>query len=618
MKYAAEMSKPDITGGRKVSKKKKILVVVAACIIVAVGILAGWLMIRAKKQTKSKPQTTMQTAVVKKMDLSNSISVTGTIASADCRSVSADVSGVEVEAVRAQEGDYVNAGDTIIVLSDSSLEDELESAQDSYSLEVTKTNKNVQDAADSVTDAQDAYSEGVSDQQALVADSLSVYNGASATEAEKKEAYEKAQKETEKAKEAYEKKKEEKSDLKKALDKAEKELKEAEEDYKKAKEAYEAAQATAKDENGNIDAAIYQTYTDASAAQEAAKAEYDQAKKAYDGIEEAKTAYSDAKKAQEEAKEAYEAAIKESEEKYAAYEKALKTQSDTNEKNADSIDESKYQYAITSQEAANNLKNQKKQVQEIEEKLGECVVTAPISGVITSVGVEDGDTYEGGTLFVIQDMTSFLVEATVDEYDISDIEKDMEAVVKTDATGEEELTGVVTYVAPTPVGGSSSDGSGNAGQSASSGSAEYEIQIALSAANERLRIGMTAKTGILMQSVKDVLAVPYDCICTDEEGNTYVEAMKTAGSGQEQTTKINVETGLESDYYVEVSGEGLSEGMVVLVPGQETSEETQDTGKSGNDNTADSLINGLTGQNKGSGRSAGGGPGRNGGAPGGF
>lgn len=86
----------------------------------------------------------------------------------------------------------MNAGDTIVTLDSSALSDELTTAQDTYSLEETKTNKTVADAKDSIADAQDAYTEGSKEQ-------------------------------TKKAKQAYEELKEQKSALQKALKTAKKE-----------------------------------------------------------------------------------------------------------------------------------------------------------------------------------------------------------------------------------------------------------------------------------------------------------------------------------------------------------------------------------------------------------
>lgn len=534
--------------------RKKVWIILAFVMLLC--IIGTVIFMQQKKLRSTKDRKgviTQQTATVEKQDISSSISVTGTIASADARDVSASVKDVEVTAVNVSVGDYVNAGDTIVTLDSSALSDELTTAQDTYSLEETKTNKSVADAKDSIADAQDAYTEGSEEQATLVSDALSSYNEAKQTEKDQKNAYEKAQEQAKKAKQAYEDLKEQKSTLQKALKTAKKENEKAQQTLSEAQAAYEQAQATAKDENGNVDTEIYQAYTDAQNAAKEKEQALEQAQQAYDAVETAKNAYEQAKEAEEAAKAAYEEASSKTGNAYSSYKKSLSEQEKTNEKNEEAISDSQYNYTITAQEAASNLKSQKSQVQELTEKLGKCVVTSPISGVITSINVEEGDTYDGSTMFTVQDMSQFVVDAIVDEYDIADIRKDMEAVVKTDATGDEELTGTVTYVAQTP---ESTDSSQQSTSSASS--ASYKIQITLSDTNDRLRVGMTAKTSIVLTSAKDALTLPYDCVETDADGSYYVTL--------EDGTKQTVEKGVESDYYVQVISDEISEGTKVQIP----------------------------------------------------
>lgn len=127
--------------------RKKVFVI--AAFIVLLCIIGTVVFMQQKKMRSMKERkgvVTQQTAAVEKQDISSSISVTGTIASADARDVSASVKDVEVTAVNVSVGDYVNAGDTIVTLDSSALSDELTTAQDTYSLEETKTNKTVADA----------------------------------------------------------------------------------------------------------------------------------------------------------------------------------------------------------------------------------------------------------------------------------------------------------------------------------------------------------------------------------------------------------------------------------------------------------------------------------------
>lgn len=61
-----------------------------------------------------------------------------------------------------------------------------------------------------------------------------------------------------------------------------------------------------------------------------------------------------------------------------------------------------------------------------------------------------------------------------------------------------------------------------------------------------------------------MLAVPYDLIQTDENGNSYVFVAKDNGDGTATAVKKNIETGEEVDYYTEVTGGDLKEGDLLI------------------------------------------------------
>lgn len=82
---------------------------------------------------------------------------------------------------------------------------------------------------------------------------------------------------------------------------------------------------------------------------------------------------------------------------------------------------------------------------------------------------------------------------------------------------------------------------------------------------------MTAKTSIILESAKDVYAVSYDCVEKDKEGNSYItvldeDKITSSEENADATKKISVTVGLESDYYVEIEGDGLKEGLRVVTP----------------------------------------------------
>lgn len=237
----------------------------------------------------------------------------------------------------------------------------------------------------------------------------------------------------------------------------------------------------------------------------------------------------------------------------------------------------------------------KRALQEAKAALKNAVIKAPISGTVTALGVEKGSTYNGGDAVQISDLTRFQVSASVDEYDINKIEKGQRVVILTDATGDEEIEGEITYVALTTESSSlsvntSSGGSGTTGAAAmgdTSGSG-YAVTIALNQTDAKIRSGMTAKCSIITKEVTDIYAVPYDAIHTNSNGESYIIAMES-GNRKE----IVVEKGMESDYLVEVSSTELSDGMTVLIPSDEVS--TGGDTDSGESDNSSSGLGGLMG-----------------------
>ena len=225
----------------------------------------------------------------------------------------------------------------------------------------------------------------------------------------------------------------------------------------------------------------------------------------------------------------------------------------------------------------------KAQIRSLQEAIDGESLKSPVSGTVTAVNVAADGIYTGGIVVTIQDTEHLYVEASIKETDIPDVKEGMDVLIKTDATGDEELAGKVTSVAPTA--GSESvpaanamEGLGNTAVS-SSGSG-YQVEIDLLEANERLRIDMTAKLSLIKEQKKNILVVPYDAIFTDENGNKTLHVVPDAQSdgtsavpemtGAESAddyTEIKVETGMESGYYVEIlPTPGIENGTVILLP----------------------------------------------------
>ena len=197
------------------------------------------------------------------------------------------------------------------------------------------------------------------------------------------------------------------------------------------------------------------------------------------------------------------------------------------------------------------------------------VVKAPTSGLLTSLNVKEGDTYLGTTIATIEGETQFIITSYIGEYDIPDVETGMRVLIKTDATRNEELEGEIIFVSPS----SSSSSSSSFGiPTSSGGAATYKVDIAIISQNDRLRLGMNARLSIITEMKDDVLTVPYDAIHERDDGTKYVEIM----NDNESITEVDVVTGLEGSYYIEVISGNIREGMNVVLPKSKTGSGIED------------------------------------------
>lgn len=124
------------------------------------------------------------------------------------------------------------------------------------------------------------------------------------------------------------------------------------------------------------------------------------------------------------------------------YEEQIENYSNGNNSN---IEDAKENYNNQVDNSISSLKDQRKRYQEQKD---DAVIVAGMDGTITAINVIEGNAFSGGTVATIEGVDHFIVEAQIEEYDIPDIAVGMKVLIKTDATREEELEGIVTYVAP--------------------------------------------------------------------------------------------------------------------------------------------------------------------------
>ena len=225
------------------------------------------------------------------------------------------------------------------------------------------------------------------------------------------------------------------------------------------------------------------------------------------------------------------------------YQKVLETTNRTIEDAQRAVELDKYKGSDSSS---------KDKLTDLKEQLEDCNITAPCGGVVTAVNVSVGDVNADSKtpLVTIEDTSSLKMVATVEEADILKIEEGMKATVTADAMGDETINGTVTRVVR--VKGQST---GSDGQTTSGG---YSVEISLD--NKELLVGMEVKAKVMIKEKGEVLAIPYDLVKTDDDGNTYVLVAEANADGSATAVKKNITVGEEVDYYTEVTGGDLAEG----------------------------------------------------------
>lgn len=204
-------------------------------------------------------------------------------------------------------------------------------------------------------------------------------------------------------------------------------------------------------------------------------------------------------------------------------------------------------------------------LEDLQEQLTKCTLTAETSGTVTSLNATVGSICSD-TVATIQDTNALKIAVTIQEYDVPNVSIGMKARITSDAT-DGEISGTLTQISPTAT-------AATGGQSSSSSSGTFSAEVSVDGASSGLLIGMNANVEIVQSTTDNVFVVPYDAVGTEDDGTKYV-MVKTGGDGADATfEKVTVTTGAENDYYIEISGDALSEGMEVRSSASDDSTET--------------------------------------------
>ena len=200
-------------------------------------------------------------------------------------------------------------------------------------------------------------------------------------------------------------------------------------------------------------------------------------------------------------------------------------------------------------------------IEAVKEKIDNLVVSSPVSGVVSQLNVIEGTMAASDVLVTIVETSNLTIKANVSEKNIHKLEVGMRTIIGTAATGDEEIEGKIAKISSII----------NPAFEGDDRSFLVEIEISERKKFNKVFLGMSAMAKIVLNETIDVFAVPYDSIVRHDDTD-FIMAVEPTGSDY-IVKKLPIEKGVESNYFIQISGEGLVDGLKIIYNPKEVHED---------------------------------------------
>ncbi len=197
---------------------------------------------------------------------------------------------------------------------------------------------------------------------------------------------------------------------------------------------------------------------------------------------------------------------------------------------------------------------------ELVKEAAENTITAPASGTVLTIGVNDGETLtKGKPLLTMGDIDQLVVEANVNESDIWKVKEGQLAEIAGNALGKETLSAKVSRIAPAAV--TVKDGQTEVNR--------VKVTLALTTPSRLIKPGFQVDVNILIDQLDSALQVPLEAVQQEKDGSSFVWIVDNG-----LAKKSKVETGIENELFTQIK-QGLSlDQTVILNPPKDLMEDT--------------------------------------------
>lgn len=201
--------------------------------------------------------------------------------------------------------------------------------------------------------------------------------------------------------------------------------------------------------------------------------------------------------------------------------------------------------------AKNALRRSEISLESSQDALDGYVINSPIGGTVIEKNYKEGDTLSAGKpLCTIFDLSYLSMILYIDELDISQISVGQPVTITAEAIEGKIYSGVVTKV--------------NINGVTNGGTTSYPVTIQIDE-TEGLLPGMNVDADIVIQSSKNVLAVPVAAVVRGNKVLVKTDAADVAGTDAPNGYKyVDITTGISDNDYIEILS-GLNEGDEVAI-----------------------------------------------------
>lgn len=472
-------------------------------------------------------------------DISNYSSFTGSITPVTEVDIIPDLTGVKVTELYVAEGDEVKEGDVLMLLDDSSIQDSIESLELSISQTESKNAISLQQSLASLEQAQQNLDNYLQD----------IEDGLNSTLRQAESSLESAYQSLVSAIETYNSEVAlNNQDLSTTMLNAQDQVDSA---YEKLQEVYlsisryeEDWQITLEETEGDVTDAQQLAYDRAMEDYETelaqAQADYDSAVTNYQialisedntltnnyySLIKAEISYLDSV-------DDYNTAVRTVQRQIISYQQSLE--------NA----ELSYESTLLSTDMTSTYD----ELEDLYESLEDCQVKATMDGVITTLSVSVGSIVSSTTASaVISSFDEFMVEISVNEYDITSINEGDAVTVTVDAI-EKDYEGYISSISRVA--------------SVSSGVSYFTAEVKFEGDDDS-RSGMSCEITLVSSEALGAVTISAAAIQTATDGSSYVLMYGDGDGDTENLVQQTVTTGVTNGTYTEIT-EGLEEGDVVL------------------------------------------------------